>query len=72
MAIHNRYSSSPDADNMEKYGQDQSAEPVDSHSAGHVSENGPGQSLHRGLKARHITMIAIGGAIGSIYNFLVD
>jgi amino acid permease len=24
-----------------------------------------GQGLHRGLQARHITMIAIGGAIGS-------
>jgi amino acid permease len=27
------------------------------------TEEGPG--LHRGLQARHITMIAIGGAIGS-------
>lgn len=24
-----------------------------------------GEDLHRGLKARHITMIAIGGAIGT-------
>lgn len=27
--------------------------------------NGHSTSLHRGLKARHITMIAIGGAIGT-------
>jgi len=28
-------------------------------------ETSPDTSLHRGLKARHITMIAIGGAIGT-------
>lgn len=28
-------------------------------------ETSPETSLHRGLKARHITMIAIGGAIGT-------
>lgn len=33
------------------------------HAIGH--ESSPGTALHRGLKARHITMIAIGGAIGT-------
>lgn len=28
-------------------------------------ETSPDTSLHRGLKARHITMIAIGGAVGT-------
>ncbi|KAJ9604852.1 amino acid transporter [Cladophialophora chaetospira] len=65
MATHNRYSSSsPDAENTEKYVQERGFEPVDSHRAVHV-EPQPGESLHRGLKSRHITMIAIGGAIGT-------
>lgn len=37
-------------------------------SDGEVGSNGAGQpatKLHRGLKSRHITMIAIGGAIGT-------
>jgi amino acid transporter len=38
-------------------------------SDGEANSNGDGQpaptQLHRGLKARHITMIAIGGAIGT-------
>jgi amino acid transporter len=33
---------------------------------GHAVEYEPGHRLHRGLKARHITMIAIGGAIGML------
>lgn len=31
----------------------------------HGIEYEEGHALHRGLKARHITMIAIGGAIGT-------
>ncbi len=31
----------------------------------HAANLGEQTSLHRGLKARHITMIAIGGAIGT-------
>lgn len=31
----------------------------------HAVEYEEGHRLHRGLKARHITMIAIGGAIGT-------
>jgi len=49
---------------MEKYVQDQSVEPVDSQRAVHA-EPLEGERLHRGLKSRHITMIAIGGAIGT-------
>lgn len=33
-------------------------------SEGEVQATGEQQNLHRGLQARHITMIAIGGAIG--------
>ena len=36
----------------------------------HAVEYEPGHRLHRGLKARHITMIAIGGAIGT-FAFLI-
>ncbi|BFZ62076.1 amino acid transporter [Saitoella coloradoensis] len=32
---------------------------------GDVKNLGPSENLHRGLKARHITMIAIGGAVGT-------
>lgn len=37
------------------------------HPGGHIRglETSPDSSLHRGLKARHITMIAIGGALGT-------
>lgn len=34
-------------------------------SEGEVHPTGEKQNLHRGLEARHITMIAIGGAIGT-------
>ena len=48
---------------MEKHVQEQASSPVD----GRRPAEGRGKDnthLHRGLKARHITMIAIGGAIG--------
>ena len=32
---------------------------------GAAMESDPSTSLHRGLKARHISMIAIGGALGT-------
>ncbi|KIW68285.1 hypothetical protein PV04_04242 [Phialophora macrospora] len=66
MAIHHRYSSSsPDADTMEKHAQEQTLSPVDSQRPVRGVEVQEGTRLHRGLKARHITMIAIGGAIGT-------
>jgi yeast amino acid transporter len=64
MALHQRYSSSPDADAMEKHVQEQTMAPVDSERTIPVSDGKHNSHLHRGLKARHITMIAIGGAIG--------
>ncbi|ETI24324.1 hypothetical protein G647_03693 [Cladophialophora carrionii CBS 160.54] len=66
MAIHHRYSSSsPDADTMEKHAQEQTLSPVESQGGVRGVEVQEGSRLHRGLKARHITMIAIGGAIGT-------
>lgn len=37
---------------------------IDGIKAGQSDPDDPGHSLHRGLSARQITMIAIGGAIG--------
>ncbi|KLJ11986.1 hypothetical protein EMPG_09627 [Blastomyces silverae] len=42
-----------------------SEENVSASPEGEVDEDEKGVALHRGLKARHITMIAIGGAIGT-------
>ena len=39
--------------------------PVHSTAVVETADEGAHGSLHRGLKARHITMIAIGGAIGT-------
>jgi len=71
MAVINRHSSSSDGANAE-YGKDEytgvkeyssGAEPVvAADGAVHYEDH---QHLHRGLKSRHITMIAIGGAIGT-------
>jgi amino acid transporter len=71
MAITNRHSSSSDGANAE-YGKNEytgvseyhtGAEPVVApDGAVHYEDH---KHLHRGLKSRHITMIAIGGAIGT-------
>lgn len=37
--------------------------PIQSEESGNESDGG--HDLHRGLKSRHITMIAIGGAVGT-------
>lgn len=66
MAVINRHSnSSSDGANAE-YGKKEyetGAVPVVDHDG--VVEYQDHQHLHRGLKSRHITMIAIGGAIGT-------
>ncbi|KAF9696377.1 hypothetical protein EKO04_005427 [Ascochyta lentis] len=73
MAIFNRSSSSSDGasphnQDPEKYGKTEymtgttSGPVVDSNG---VAVHTDGNHLHRGLKSRHITMIAIGGAIGT-------
>jgi len=68
MAIINRHSnSSSDGANAE-YGKTEyeagvTAEPIVG--ADGVVEYNDHHHLHRGLKSRHITMIAIGGAIGT-------
>jgi amino acid permease len=49
---------------MEKHIQEQTMAPVDSERTVPVVDGKHSHNLHRGLKARHITMIAIGGAIG--------
>lgn len=58
--------SSPSLNDMEK--SDYTAQPAETVpvTSGHIHgvEYQDGTRLHRGLKARHITMIAIGGAIG--------
>lgn len=65
--FHDRDSES--ADSYSKSGRDMGEKhivedrEVTTHITGH--EVSAGTSLHRGLKARHITMIAIGGAIGT-------
>jgi yeast amino acid transporter len=55
-------SSSPNDDKAGGYGYDYGYEQT-----GQIRgiETDPQTSLHRGLKARHISMIAIGGAIGT-------
>ncbi|KIW29253.1 uncharacterized protein PV07_05078 [Cladophialophora immunda] len=66
MDLHQRYStSSPDADAAEKQIREQTVSPIESRQGIHGGENEERTRLHRGLKARHITMIAIGGAIGT-------
>lgn len=72
MAIFHRSSSSSDASphnkDPEMYGKTEyttgtTSEPVvDADGVVRHTDNG---HLHRGLKSRHITMIAIGGAIGT-------
>lgn len=67
MAIINRHSnSSSDAANAE-YGKTEYEAGVTSApvTADGIVEYQDHQHLHRGLKSRHITMIAIGGAIGT-------
>ncbi|OAP64679.1 hypothetical protein AYL99_00651 [Fonsecaea erecta] len=66
MDLHNRYSSSsPDADVAEKQTREETLSPIESQRGIDGVENERSTRLHRGLKARHITMIAIGGAIGT-------
>jgi amino acid permease len=55
---------------MEKHVQEQTLSAVDSQRVVRGVEVQEGTRLHRGLKARHITMIAIGGAIGSSHRRL--
>ena len=67
MAVINRHSnSSSDGANAEygkkEYDTGVTTAPV---AADGVVEHQDHQHLHRGLKSRHITMIAIGGAIGT-------
>lgn len=70
MAVWNRHSK-VEAANQEPYieeGKDQYL--ADAHETKELSDGGdvdgqPATKLHRGLKSRHITMIAIGGAIGT-------
>lgn len=74
MAIINRHSSSSDGANAEYGNKEYSGKseyetgvaadvPVVANDGGvHYDDN---SHLHRGLKSRHITMIAIGGAIGT-------
>lgn len=49
----------------EKKGYDEYPQEVHSHDHVDHEVEDPESSLHRGLKARQITMIAIGGAIGT-------
>lgn len=76
MAIFNRKTSSSDSDGVsphagdpEKYGQktdyNQTSGEVPAVDANGVAIHNDHTHLHRGLKSRHITMIAIGGAIGT-------
>lgn len=58
-----RYSSSPDHGKVE-YGFKEHGQ-IDSHDAQlYTDPDRKDESLHRGLKARQISMIAIGGAVG--------
>ncbi|KAH0840578.1 hypothetical protein AYO21_03907 [Fonsecaea monophora] len=66
MDFHKRSSSSsPDADVAEKQIRDETISPIESQRGLRGVEDEDHTRLHRGLKARHITMIAIGGAIGT-------
>ena len=49
----------------DKDGYDSSRDIVSGSSSDDVLPNDNAHNLHRGLKARHISMIAIGGAIGT-------
>lgn len=68
---HRHSSSSPETlerghpDSFEKDGYNEKSTVIVPGQA-HAVEYEPGNRLHRGLKARHITMIAIGGAIGML------
>ncbi|PQE30501.1 amino acid permease protein [Rutstroemia sp. NJR-2017a WRK4] len=66
MAAINR-ASSPSSNEQEKYDakNGQTLRQNSQDSMGDIVEEAPGHSLHRGLKSRQITMIAIGGAIGT-------
>ncbi|PGH07292.1 AAT family amino acid transporter [Blastomyces parvus] len=63
MAIWNRKEDISSAESQVKH--EYSEENVVAVAGGEVDEDEKGVALHRGLKARHITMIAIGGAIGT-------
>ena len=70
--IHNRHTPRTSGGDIEKTGmgydpQFEESKPYDGTTDLHIKgfETSPETSLHRGLKARHITMIAIGGAIGT-------
>jgi len=72
MAIWNRKSSSSDGASphgsdpeMGKHEEKTGVIPTGEVDANGVTHHGDNQHLHRGLKSRHITMIAIGGAIGT-------
>lgn len=60
--VHRSTSSSPSGDKEKMTYSDMD---IDQHSHVRGIETSAETSLHRGLKARHITMIAIGGAIGT-------
>jgi amino acid transporter len=67
MAAINEYrgsSESPDP-HQKGYGKEYGPNTVDISGGPELEEDSTGQHLHRGLKARQITMIAIGGAIGT-------
>ncbi|EXJ91964.1 hypothetical protein A1O3_00514 [Capronia epimyces CBS 606.96] len=62
-----QHSPSPPPDAIEKTGYTEQPQAVSSLTSGHTHgvHHEESSHLHRGLKARHITMIAIGGAIGT-------
>jgi amino acid transporter len=69
MATFNTYDGGSDSSPERKITNTYNQEPKQYHenvdSAAEYHEDNTGHSLHRGLKARQITMIAIGGAIGT-------
>lgn len=69
MAIWNRSSTSSDEPKVARDAEFGGKAEYEAHASydpaeGEVQQTGETQNLHRGLEARHITMIAIGGAIG--------
>lgn len=69
MAIWNRSSTSSDEPKVARDAEFGGKTEYEAHASydpaeGEVQQAGEKQNLHRGLEARHITMIAIGGAIG--------
>ncbi|KAB2569444.1 Dicarboxylic amino acid permease [Lasiodiplodia theobromae] len=70
MAIWNRSSTSSDEPKVARDAEFGGKTEYEAHASydpaeGEVQQAGEKQNLHRGLEARHITMIAIGGAIGT-------